>query len=134
MENENNLPFDEQKPETKVGRPTKYDPAKNEMVTNLCLLGATDDEIADWLGIDRSTLYDWKKTHDEFFNAIQSGKIEADALVAKSLYRSAMTGDTGASKHWLNNRRRQSWSEKTETKVTIAAEQVFKIGDVEVKF
>jgi hypothetical protein len=141
---ENNLPFaDDKTPDPTVpqaketdarGRPTKYDPAKNEEVTRLCLLGCTDDELAEFLGIDRSTFYDWKKRHEEFNDAIWLGKQGADSLVAESLFRSAKAGDVGAAKHWLNNRRPRDWRDKTETKVTIAAEQVFKIGDVEVKF
>jgi hypothetical protein len=116
------------------GRPTKYDPAKNEEITRLCLLGLTDDELADFLGISRTTFYDWKSKHAEFLDAIWTGKQGADALVAESLYKSAKSGDTGASKHWLNNRRPVNWRDKTETKVVIEREQVFKIGDVEIKF
>lgn len=116
------------------GRPTKYDPAKLDDVKRLCLLGATDDEIAEFLGIHRATFYDWKNRHPDFVDAIWSGKQGADALVAESLFRSATTGDTGASKMWLINRRPDLWREKSETKVTVTTDQVFKIGDTEIKF
>jgi len=134
-----NEPFETETPDPEPkkdarGRPSKYDPAKLPDVTNLCLLGLTDDELSEFLGIDRSTFYDWKNKYPEFADAIWSGKQGADALVAESLYKNARTGDTGAAKHWLNNRRRSNWSEKMETKVVIEREQVFKIGDIEIKF
>jgi len=112
----------------------KYDSSKNEEVTRLCLLGATDDEIAEFLEINRSTLYEWKKRFPDFADAIWSGKQGADAIVAESLFKSAKSGDVAAAKHWLNNRRPDRWRDKSETKVTIASEQVFKIGDTEIKF
>lgn len=117
------------------GRPTKYDPDKLEDVENMCLLGATDDEIAEFLGIARSTFYEWKLKYSEFADAIWSGKQGADALVAKSLFAAAISGkDTPAAKHWLNNRRPDLWRDKSETKVTFGTEQVFKIGDTEIRF
>lgn len=127
--------MNEQDDEPKVHGNSKYNPEICELVTRLCLLGATDDEIAEHLEIARTTFYEWKKTYPEFADAIRFGKLEADALVAESLYRSAKSGlDTGASRFWLNNRRSQNWREKSETKVVIGAEQVFKIGDTEIKF
>jgi len=42
------------------------------------LLGATDQETADALGIDQGTLDRWKTRHKEFRIAIQHGKIRAD--------------------------------------------------------
>ena len=116
------------------GRPTKYRPEMNEMVKNLCLLGATDDEVAEYLDINRDTYYLWKKTIPEFSDAILAGKIEADALVSKSLFEAAQRGDTSAAKFWLINRRPENWRDKQEVKTTIAHEQVFKIGDIELKF
>lgn len=143
--NETNIPFEDDKPADPLapvdkevdarGRPTKYDPAKNEEIERLCLLGCTDDELAEFLGIARSTFYQWKREQQEFADAIWRGKQGADSLVAESLFRAAKSGnDTGAAKHWLNNRRPRDWREKSEQKITVATEQVFKIGDVEVKF
>jgi hypothetical protein len=54
----------------------------------LCLLGASDEKIADALEVAVSTFYLWKQEHKEFSEALARGR-EADATVAKSLYRRA---------------------------------------------
>jgi hypothetical protein len=71
------------------GRPTKFTPKLVSLVGKLCLLGATDEQIADAIGISRETFYVWKQTRKEFSDALFRGRIEADAKVAKSLYRRA---------------------------------------------
>src|SRR5260370_3859575 len=67
------------------GAPTLYRPELAELGRRLALLGATDQEIADALGIDQVTLDRWKTRHKEFRNAIEHGKIQADAEIAASL-------------------------------------------------
>lgn len=72
------------------GRPSKYDPAFCKQVTKLCLLGATDKEIADFLVVTEKTLNLWKKAHPEFLQALKDGKDLADSQVATRLYQRAM--------------------------------------------
>jgi hypothetical protein len=59
-----------------------------------CLLGATDAQLADDLGISPSTLYLWQKQHPEFRQAMLDGKRFADGHVAAKASR------TGTS-YWL---------------------------------
>src|SRR5712692_6816611 len=79
---------------TRTGRPTIYRPELATLARKLALLGATDQEMADALGIDQGTLDRWKMRHKEFRIAIQHGKIRADAEIAQSLYNRAR--DVGA--------------------------------------
>lgn len=79
----------EKKPKHPGGRPTKYTEVDLEQVTKLCLLGVTDEEIADFLNICEATLNNWKKEYPEFLESIKNGKEYADANVAKSLYNRA---------------------------------------------
>jgi len=72
-----------------AGRPTAYKPEYNEQVYKLCLLGATDTEIADFFDIAESTLNNWKIEYPEFMESIKSGKHKADSTVAESLYKRA---------------------------------------------
>lgn len=72
-----------------AGRPTKYDPKANKLAEKLCILGATDKEIADALGIDEATLNRWKIKHPAFCESIKKGKILADVKVAGSLFKRA---------------------------------------------
>src|SRR6266702_741795 len=73
----------------RTGRPTIYRPELATLARKLALLGATDQEMADALGIDQGTLDRWKTRHKEFRIAIQLGKILADAEIAESLYNRA---------------------------------------------
>jgi hypothetical protein len=120
----------------KVGRPSKYDPLFAEQARKLCLLGATDEELAVFFDVCTATIYNWQNEHSEFLEAIRAGKIKADAEVADSLYRRAtgehvqlekivktdagfeavryksyIPGDPVAAYKWLLNRRRQDWTD-----------------------
>lgn len=125
-----------------MARPTKYDAEKHpELARKLCLLGATDAEMADVMEISERTLDGWKKKHPEFLRSITRGKAIADADVASRLYDRAMgyshdavkifmpsgadeavyapytehyPPDTQAASLWLRNRRPKQWRDKTE--------------------
>lgn len=72
------------------GRPSLYKPEYATQVLKLCLLGATDREIADLFGVAESTVNKWKLEYPEFSESIKRGKLEADANVASSLYNRAI--------------------------------------------
>lgn len=96
------------------GRPTKYEAEFAEQALKLSLLGATDEELADFFDVNVATLNRWKKSHPEFCASIKEGKRVADAEVAHSLYQRALNGDTTAAIFWLKNRRKQNWRDKQE--------------------
>lgn len=121
----------------KEGAPTKYDPSRNEEVTNYCLLGATDEKLADFLSVCVATIQNWKNEHQEFLDAIKKGKEIADSEIASSLYQRAKgyshqedvifndkgtplivptvkhyAPDTMAAMYWLNNRQRENWKNR----------------------
>lgn len=126
------------------GRPTDYKPEFAEQAKKLCLLGATDKELADFFEVVESTINLWKVTHLEFSEAIKAGKDLADAEVAEKLYRRA-TGyshadvdikmyegqiietsltkhyppDTAAAIIWLKNRQKTKWRDRYEQEVSI---------------
>jgi len=133
-------------PESKSlgGRPTKYDEKYNNQAYKLCLLGATDKEIADFLQVDEATLNRWKIEHKEFRESLTRGKIGADANIAKSLYHRAKgyehketitatfqgkitdtmevvkhyPPDTPAATLWLKNRQPKLWRDKQDIEMT----------------
>ncbi len=72
-----------------AGRPTDYKEEYNEQAYKLCLLGATDAQVADFLGIAESTLNNWKHAHPKFMESLKRGKIQADAEVAEALFHRA---------------------------------------------
>jgi hypothetical protein len=70
------------------GRPSLYrDESSLRQARKLYLLGATDQDLAEFFEIDVRTIYDWKRTKPEFSQAIMRGKMLADAGVAVKLYR-----------------------------------------------
>jgi transposase-like protein len=74
----------------KTGRPSAYRPEFTKQAYHLALLGATDADIARALGVSDTTIDNWKRQHPEFLGSLKAGKDQADANVAKSLYRRAL--------------------------------------------
>jgi hypothetical protein len=72
-----------------AGRPSKYKTEYAEQAYKLCLLGATDKEMADFFEVNEDTIHEWKKTYPEFSESIKRGKGIADANVADRLYQRA---------------------------------------------
>ncbi len=124
-----------------AGRPTEYRPEYAKQAHKLCQLGATDQEVADFFGIDVRTVYRWKHDHDKFCQALKAGKEVADERVERSLYqraigyeqdevkifmpggasdpvyapfRAKVAPDTTACIFWLKNRRKGDWREKVD--------------------
>lgn len=73
-----------------MGRPTKFSDEMVEKTRKLSLIGATDLEIADILGIDIATLYRWRNTHSNFCDALKTGKEQSDERVKRRLYDRAL--------------------------------------------
>lgn len=71
------------------GRPTDYRTEYAEQVTKLCLLGATDIQIADFFEVSETTVNNWKNAHPEFLDSIRAGKRVADSEVANGLFNRA---------------------------------------------
>lgn len=78
-----------------MARPTKYDARFHiPWVRSLARRGLTVKEIAQEMGIARSTLNRWAKEHEEFSDTLNKGRSEADALVEDSLFRRAVGSTT----------------------------------------
>ena len=61
------------------GRPTKYDPSVIPEVRSWCQMGATVDDLAGFLDVDRATIHRWMLVHPEFCDAMRIGREAADA-------------------------------------------------------
>lgn len=127
----------------KKGRPSDYDKSYCKQAERLCLLGATDGELADFFEVDVRTIYRWKAVHEDFSQALKAGKQAADDRVERSLYQRAvgysydtvkifnnLTGptivpyrelvppDPTSCIFWLKNRRKDEWRDKQEHALT----------------
>ena len=121
------------------GRPSDFEDEFVEQARKLAVLGATDIEIADILGVSVRTVYRWKASVPAFCQALKVGKAEADDRVERSLFsrangyehdemdirvvngeivqtpiRKYYPPDTTAAIFWLKNRRPDLWREKVE--------------------
>jgi hypothetical protein len=72
-----------------AGAPTLYKPEYPEQIRKLCLLGATNVELADFFGVANSTYEKWVRKYPEVREAMRLGKMLANATVAESLYKRA---------------------------------------------
>lgn len=82
----------------KGGRPTKYRAYYADQAYKVCLLGATDKQLASFFGVSESTINLWKLRHQEFLESVTRGKNIADAEVAAALFKRAVGYDHDAVK------------------------------------
>src|SRR5215211_2855066 len=78
---------------TAIGRPTRFEPEMCEQAHNYCLLGATNDDLAEFFHVSPSTVDRWIARHADFGDAVRQGRIVADARVARALYIRAVGYD-----------------------------------------
>jgi hypothetical protein len=70
------------------GAPSKYRDEYANQAYKLCLLGATDEELADFFEVCEATINNWKHAYPEFLESITRGKKVADMEVAYNLFQS----------------------------------------------
>ena len=101
--------------------------------------GLTDEQIAQNIGINPATLYDWKKKYPEISKALKKGKEVVDRQVENALLKRALgykyeeiktekteegkkvtvtvkevVPDTTAQIFWLKNRKPDQWRDKQQ--------------------
>ena len=123
------------------GRPTKYKPEFDEQAAKLCMLGATDTDLADFFKVSCRTIERWRVEHDGFCRSIKDAKQIADSRVERSLYQRAVgyqadavkifmpagavepvyaeyrenvQPDVTAAIFWLKNRKKAEWQDKSQ--------------------
>lgn len=122
------------------GRPTLYRKSMIEQTRNLILMGYTHAQVAKFYNITISSLYLWKTLYSDFSEALNYVKDEADSMVVRSLFETAvgytertntkhtdesgnvkivrskkhMAPNLGAIKVWLYNRRPDEWKPEAE--------------------
>lgn len=106
--------------------------------------GLTDEQIAQNIGISRSTLNEWKKRFPDIKDTIKRGKEVVDRQVENALFKSAvgyeyteitkeltdsgmkvtkrvtkqMAPNPTSAIFWLKNRKPDEWRDKKETQVS----------------
>lgn len=106
--------------------------------------GLTDEQIAENIGINVSTLYEWKNRFPEFSESLKKGKEVVDRMVENALLKRALgyeydevkekyeagiltertvtrkevVPDTTAQIFWLKNRKRKIWSDRQNIEIS----------------
>lgn len=103
----------------------------------LCLLGLTNEQLGIAFGVTLDAIHRWMRKYPEFKEAVNRGKLDADALVAEACFKRA-TGytikeqkvfcnaqglitrvdvdkyfppETNAITFWLKNRQKELWGD-----------------------
>src|SRR5260370_22064043 len=67
------------------GRPTTYKPENAEIARQNCMIGATNEALAERFGVCRRTIDNWIATIPEFSDAVRQGREVADGAVVSAL-------------------------------------------------
>lgn len=106
----------------------------------LCLMGARDQDLADFFEVHRDTIFHWTSLYPEFADSRKKGKMQADAEVAYQLFKRAtgtsvrkekvlssgvvvayqeeLPPDVRAMEFWLKCRDRNNWNPKQQVEVS----------------
>jgi hypothetical protein len=134
------------------GRPTLYRPEYADLARRFCLLGGTNEDLAAFFEVARSTIEEWLRVHPEFAEAVRKGRDMIDMVVADKLLSRVMgythegkkyvlhRGEEKEVRHvvhyppdvqacifWLRNRRRKHWLERAQP----AAESALTLSEFE---
>ena len=122
---------------------TKWNDDRPRQAREMALLGLTDQQMAEVMGVAHDTLVYWKRNKPEFLEALAEGKEIADAKVVDSFYQNCLDrfvdieevhvvkgvlktvtrkkfiqGDKWAQAKWLAVRQRATWSETKNVALT----------------
>lgn len=84
--------------------------------------GLTIQDIANNIGINKKTLYDWMHKSSNICNALKIGREQADYTIVNALYNKAKSGDTTAMIFWLKNRISDKWRERQDNNVNFVGQ------------
>ena len=142
----------------KRGRTPSYTPDYCTFAYKFCLLGATNEDLAELFGVSRNTIGNWLARYPEFKKAMQDGRDVADADVAQALLHKAkgfthtdvkilqiegearpveysryFPPDTQAAMFWLRNRRRKQRRERIELEHSVTDEKLRELEEAGIR-
>src|SRR6516165_675532 len=104
------------------GRRSKFMASYAGIARKACERGMTDQEVADLLGVNPSTLYRWRAQYRQFSRAFRLGKELANNRVERALYERAIGYDYEVEKQIMTRHGPQMlrWREHLPPDVTAA--------------
>ena len=92
--------------------------------------GLTNEQIAQNMGISRSTLHEWKDRYSDISDTLKKGKDVVDRQVENALLKRALVmtertvtkkevvPDVTAQIFWLKNRKRETWADRQNIEIS----------------
>ncbi len=81
-------------PSRRGGKKTLFKHQFTQLAVNYAKLGATNPQMAEYLGVGLSTFERWLKVNPEFGKRVRAAKVRANSTVADSLYHRAKGYET----------------------------------------
>ncbi len=94
------------------GRPTKYKPELCQQVEDLMYEGASIEEVAWKLRVNRDTLYEWQKKHKEFSDTIKRGVNHSEGWWKFKGRANLENKDFSSTLWYMNMKNRFGWADK----------------------
>lgn len=66
-----------------------YHPGFDRRAADYCMLGATNEQLAELFGVSVSAIQKWLVERPSFARAVRRGRVEANVRVVKALHRAA---------------------------------------------
>ena len=97
-------------------------PEKLILIQGWRMNGLTVEQVADNIGIVKSTLYEWMKKNSNISNALKIGAEEALMIAENSLFTLVKKNNLGAIIFFLKNRSNGKWRDDRHDVYTVDAD------------
>lgn len=92
--------------------------------------GLTNEQIAQNLGIGKTTFYKLINEHSELSELLKKGREVVDYEVENALLKNALEGNVTAQIFWLKNRKPKQWKDKIDLENEANKETIKKLDEV----
>jgi hypothetical protein len=89
------------------------------ILKGIALQCLTFEDIADCIGVHPDTLKGWRKKSEEFAEAVDLGREEADAVVLAVSFEAAVRGDSLSQDRWWRYRLSRRFESEFEKEVAL---------------
>ena len=107
-------------------KPFNFDVEVLEKIEILASRGLAEQDIANCIGINPTTLSEKKYENEQLQEALKRGKAKGLAQITNALFEQALSGSVGAACFYLKNRDSENWTDTQSIKAEI---NVSKLSD-----
>jgi transposase len=100
-----------------MGAPTKFTPPVRQRILDAIALGLTHEQAATSAGIDRETLWAWRKAKPAFSDELEKAAIAGMSARLERIQMAAHEGNWQADAWWLERRFPDQWGKRERVDV-----------------